>query len=271
MSKETKAVATKKEETLLQTFGEIYELEIGNYATKKEKLSYLSWADVVMLVSTKIDPNWSYEFEKFDNGNGRLVPYLYDDTGYLVFTKVTINGVTKEMCLPVMENHGNRNFAKKKDAYKVKAKNYDIEIGACDMFDINKTLMRCLVKNVAMFGLGLKIYQGEEVKEEAKEELKQAEENNKPINEKQIATLKKQAEELGFNEEKLSKGLQNSFKKKELKDLTVGEARALYEYFNNIKLTKQKEQAEKEAQENGNANVEEGNVEMPDDANAETE
>jgi hypothetical protein len=33
------------------------------------------------------------------------------------------------------------------------------------MFDINKTLMRCLTKNLAMFGLGLYIYAGEDLPE----------------------------------------------------------------------------------------------------------
>ena len=33
------------------------------------------------------------------------------------------------------------------------------------MMDINKTIMRCLVKNLAMFGLGLYIYAGEDLPE----------------------------------------------------------------------------------------------------------
>jgi hypothetical protein len=33
------------------------------------------------------------------------------------------------------------------------------------MFDINKTVMRCLVKNMAMFGLGLYLYKGEDLPE----------------------------------------------------------------------------------------------------------
>ena len=35
------------------------------------------------------------------------------------------------------------------------------------MFDINKTLMRCLVKNLAMFGLGLYIFQGDDLPEKS--------------------------------------------------------------------------------------------------------
>jgi hypothetical protein len=38
------------------------------------------------------------------------------------------------------------------------------------MFDINKTIMRCLTKNLAMFGLGLYIYAGEDLPEKPEEE-----------------------------------------------------------------------------------------------------
>lgn len=213
------------------TFKEIYDLDLDTLFTKKDKLKYLSWADAVMKVTSEIDPNWSYEFEKFDNGNGRLVPYLYDETiGYMVYTKVTLNGITKEMCLPVMENHGNRNFAKKKESYVEKGNKYDTKISPCNMFDVNKTLMRCLVKNLAMFGLGLSVYQGEDTNDDsssATEETKTV----MPITDVQIAYLDKKAKELGFTQEKLSKGLQNSFKKKELKELTQDEGKALSDYF----------------------------------------
>lgn len=37
------------------------------------------------------------------------------------------------------------------------------------MFDVNKAVMRCLVKNLAMFGLGLYIYAGEDLPEDIKE------------------------------------------------------------------------------------------------------
>ena len=35
------------------------------------------------------------------------------------------------------------------------------------MFDVNKAIMRCLVKNLAMFGLGLYVYAGEDLPEDA--------------------------------------------------------------------------------------------------------
>ena len=59
------------------------------------------------------------------------------------------------------------------------------------MFDINKTVMRCLVKNLAMFGLGLYIYAGEDLpnaleevkidKVEIKKELTEEEKKEKAI------------------------------------------------------------------------------------------
>ena len=45
---------------------------------------------------------------------------------------------------------------------------------AATMFDINKTIMRCLVKNLAMFGLGLYIYAGEDLPEAPKEVLSES-------------------------------------------------------------------------------------------------
>ena len=38
------------------------------------------------------------------------------------------------------------------------------------MFDVNKAIMRCLTKNLAMFGLGLYIYAGEDLPEAEKKE-----------------------------------------------------------------------------------------------------
>lgn len=64
------------------------------------------------------------------------------------------------MWLPVMDN---RNEAMLDHDRQVKYKNYTVTVPAATMFDINKTIMRCLVKNLAMFGLGLGIYAGEDL------------------------------------------------------------------------------------------------------------
>jgi hypothetical protein len=74
------------------------------------------------------------------------------------------------MWLPVMDG-ANKAMLHKPYTYFVKAwengRKIDVqkEVQAASTFDINKTNMRCLVKNLAMFGLGLYIYAGEDLPE----------------------------------------------------------------------------------------------------------
>ena len=85
-----------------------------------------------------------------------------------MFTKVTIEGITHEMWLPVMDE---KNKAMKDKSYTYKTKYGEKEVAPATMFDINKTIMRCLTKNLAMFGLGIYIYAGEDLPEDVKNEL----------------------------------------------------------------------------------------------------
>ena len=52
------------------------------------------------------------------------------------------------------------------------------------MFDVNKAIMRCLVKNLAMFGVGLYIYAGEDLPEGDEDSTKKEE---KPLTDAQRA------------------------------------------------------------------------------------
>lgn len=100
------------------------------------------------------------EYEILRNPETNL-PYWYDPlTGYMVFTKVTIGGQTHEMWLPVMDG---TNHAMKAEPYEVQTKYKKFTVQAATMTDINKTIMRCLVKNLSIFGLGLYIYRGEDL------------------------------------------------------------------------------------------------------------
>jgi hypothetical protein len=127
--------------------------------TGKASLSYLSWSWAWAEVKKKY-PNASYEIVKFENG----LPYSYDPkTGYMCYTRVTIDDITHEMWLPVMDSH---NEAMLDHERTVKTKYSEYKVPACTMFDVNKTVMRCLTKNLAMFGLGLYIYAGEDLPEE---------------------------------------------------------------------------------------------------------
>lgn len=125
--------------------------------TGKVKLTYLSWAWAWSEVKKRF-PDASYEIIKF---NG--LPYVFDDkTGFMVYTTVTIDGITHEMWLPVMDGN---NRAMLDHPYEVKTKYNSFTVQPATMFDINKTIMRCLTKNLAMFGLGLYIYAGEDLPE----------------------------------------------------------------------------------------------------------
>ena len=55
------------------------------------------------------------------------------------------------------------NAAMKAEAYTYKTRYKEKECEAATMFDINTAIMRCLTKNLAMFGLGLYIYAGEDM------------------------------------------------------------------------------------------------------------
>lgn len=131
--------------------------------TGKVKLTYLSWAWAWAEVKKKY-PDAQYEIIKF---NG--LPYVFDEkTGFMVYTTVTIDGITHEMWLPVMDGN---NRAMLDHAYEVKTKFNTITVQPATMFDVNKAIMRCLTKNLAMFGLGLYIYAGEDLPETPDEEV----------------------------------------------------------------------------------------------------
>ena len=129
-------------------------------------LKYLSWA-WAWSEFMKYHPDATYEIVKFPNEQGVLLPYMHDEmTGYMVNTRVTADGVTHEMWLPVMNS---TNKAMKCIPYEYETKTGKRTVEQASMFDINKTIMRCLTKNLAMFGLGLYIYAGEDLPETEKE------------------------------------------------------------------------------------------------------
>lgn len=137
-------------------FERLYQINVNDKAEDKNGLTYLSWA-WAFAEFKKVHPNMTYEVKKFENG----LPYVYDEnTGYMVFTSVTVDGLTHEMWLPVMDGN---NKAMKSKPYTFKTKYKEFTVQAATMFDINKTIMRCLTKNLAMFGLGLYIYAGEDL------------------------------------------------------------------------------------------------------------
>lgn len=135
-------------------FEELLQLNVNEFVEKKNGLSYLTWSHA-WVSFVKIYPDATYEIVKYDGK-----PYYADETGAMCYTKVTAGGITHEMWLPVMDG---ANKAMKTIPYSYKTKYGDKTVEAFTMFDVNKTIMRCLVKNLAMFGLGMYIYSGEDL------------------------------------------------------------------------------------------------------------
>ncbi len=143
-----------------EVFQKLSSIDVSKHVEVKEqngvKLSYLSWAWAWAEVK-KVYPDAEYVIYKQPNG----LPYVYDpNTGFMVYTQVTIEGQTHDMWLPVMDSS---NRAMKAVAYEVKTSKRTFVVNPATMFDVNKAIMRCLVKNLAMFGLGLNIYAGEDL------------------------------------------------------------------------------------------------------------
>lgn len=187
----------------MEHFNKLFQLDVNEHVEKKNNLSYLTWAWAWAEVK-KIYPDASYTIKTFENG----LPYVYDpNTGYMVFTTVTIEGLTHEMWLPVMDG---ANKAMKAEAYTYTTKYGEKDVEPASMFDINKTIMRCLVKNLAMFGLGLYIYAGEDLPEVEPEKItaEQATVLNNLLKEK-------------FSEEQINKTLKDGYKVKTIEELNT--------------------------------------------------
>ena len=186
----------------MEHFSTLYEINVNNHTEEKNGLTYLSWAWAWAEIK-KVYPDATYTIKKFENS----LPYVYDENvGYMVFTEVTIEGLTNEMWLPVMDG---ANKAMKSEPYTYKTKYGEKTVEAATMFDINKTIMRCLVKNLAMFGLGLYIYAGED--------LPQVEE--KKIDKELAIALVNTLKAEGYSDDEISQSL-SKYEVKRAEELT---------------------------------------------------
>jgi len=136
---ESQTGAISIEHTLLK-------LNVNDHTEKKNGLTYLSWAWAWAEV-LKIDPQATWEPINFA-GQGEAFQMLcrMDDATALVGVDATIKGITRRCLLPVMD-HKNKAIPKP------------------NAFDVNKAQMRCLAKAIAMHGLGLYIYAGDDLPE----------------------------------------------------------------------------------------------------------
>tara|TARA_R110000744_G_scaffold365761_1_gene474647 strand:- start:793 stop:1458 length:666 start_codon:yes stop_codon:yes gene_type:complete len=157
---------SKAKEKELTTFEKLSAINVNAKAEKKNNLTYLSWAWAWSEVK-KVCPNATYQMGETE----------YDETlGFMCHSSVTIDGETLSMWLPVMDG---ANKSMMREAYSYTTRYGEKQVAGATMFDLNKTMMRCLVKNLAMFGMGIYIYAGEDMPESNNNNVVEAQEKAK--------------------------------------------------------------------------------------------
>lgn len=189
----------------MTTFNKLYTMDVTPFVKIKGKLKYLSWANAWRIFKETHNEAtyrilWK-EFEKLPDGT------------VIVKTEVTImdmeleDEVTYEMFLPCMD-HRNKAVANP------------------DAFLQNKTIMRCLTKNLAMFGLGLSLYAGEDLPSEF-----DVEEATKSPTEKRFEKMLKAFEALG----ETKNAVLSFVGKKQESELTAADYKALADLYSEMK------------------------------------
>ena len=181
------SISKTYDEQVADKFNQLASLNLNDVAESKNGLTYVSWSNAWKAFK-EVYPTATYKILKNPQTN---LPYFVDPLiGIMVFTEVSANGLTYEMWLPVMDG---ANKAMRLEPYNYQVwnkteKKYDSrKVEAATMFDMNKAIMRCLVKNLAMYGLALYIYQGEDIPEiespvEAQAQPQQQTRTRKPKN-----------------------------------------------------------------------------------------
>lgn len=119
-------------------FSQLAAVNVGEHIERKGQFSYLSWPFAVSQLR-QFDETATWEVRRFDG-----LPYLATDCGTFVEVAVTVRGVTLSQIHPVLDSRNK-------------------PLPAPSVFDINTSIQRCLVKAIALHGLGLYIYAGEDL------------------------------------------------------------------------------------------------------------
>ncbi len=138
-----------------QIYNTLSKIDLSTMVEKKMGITYLSWANAWEVI---MDNYPTATFEVLD-------PIKMDDGSMEILVAVTIHGYRRVMWLPVMDHRNN-------------------SIVNPSSRQISDARMRCLVKCLSMFGLGLYIYQGEDLPKKAAEPKLAAKRELTPDNKK---------------------------------------------------------------------------------------
>jgi len=164
--------------TTQSTFMKLFKTDVSEYVRKKGKFNYLSWAYAVQELK-RACPTARWGVTKAEDGS----PFFKTECGYFVDVWVEVDGVSLSQIHPVLDN---RNQA----------------IEEPNAFQINTSLQRALAKAIALHGLGLYIFAGEDLPEP--DALTSKEEDNlydfaKPLGVDFIGDLKAKVRSMGIN------------------------------------------------------------------------
>jgi len=140
---------------------------VSKHMEQKGQFNYLSWAYAVEELR-KLKPDATWRVVKDENG----YPYTSTPAGHFVEVEVTVDDIALSQIHPVLDH-----------------RNQTIE--QPNAFQINTSIQRCLAKAIALHGLGLYIFRGEDLPEAD------------PLNDKQlkeIDSLLRQIEDDAFTE-----------------------------------------------------------------------
>ena len=127
--------------TTQNTFMKLFKTDVSKYTEKKGKFSYLSWAYAVQELK-KACPTARWGVTKAEDGS----PFFVTECGYFVDVWVEVDGISLSQIHPVLDNRND-------------------PIEKPNAFQINTSLQRALAKAIALHGLGLYIFAGEDLPE----------------------------------------------------------------------------------------------------------
>lgn len=126
------------------TFEKLSSIDVSKYVEKKQGQNYLSWANAWRMASMVCPSVKRTIYETPDGRN-----YFNDGNTAWVKVGITIEQVEHIDQLPVMN-----------------LRNQSVKVDIITSFDVNKAIQRSTVKALALHGLGISIYAGEDFEEE---------------------------------------------------------------------------------------------------------
>lgn len=130
----------------MSTFDTLKKIDITKETREKGQFDYLSWSNAVrFMLSEYPTATWKYT-------TWQRLPYLKTELGYFVECTVKIEKISRTQMMVVMNHKNQTNFEPKAT-------------------DINKAQQRALVKAIALHGLGLELWAGEDLTDDEGSQL----------------------------------------------------------------------------------------------------